>query len=67
VATNYLTGTGINPTDVTIGVPASGGATGSLVTVTATYRYPWLIPYIPTILGLPTPFPIVMSTTMLHE
>lgn len=67
VATNYLTGTGINPAQVTITVPASGGTTGTPVTVSATYNYPWLIPYIPTMLGLPTPLPIVMSTTMLHE
>lgn|SRR5574341_428480 len=67
VATNYLTGTGINPADVVITVPASGGITGTPVTVTATYNYPWLIPYIPTMLGLPAPLPIAMSTTMLHE
>ena len=67
VATNYLTGTGINPGQVTIAVPASGGITGTPVTVTATYNYPWLIPYVPTLLGMPTPFPIAMSTTMLHE
>lgn len=67
VATNYLTGTGINPSDVVIAVPASGGGTGTPVTVTATYSYPWLIPYIPTMLGLPAPLPIAMSTTMLHE
>jgi Flp pilus assembly protein TadG len=67
VATNYLTGTGINPAQVTIAVPASGGLTGTPVTVTATYNYPWLIPYIPTVLGLPAPLPIAMSTTMLHE
>lgn len=67
VATNYLTGTGINQADVVIAVPASGGGTGTLVTVTATYNYPWLIPYIPTMLGLPAPLPIAMSTTMLHE
>lgn len=67
VATNYLTGTGINTADVVIAVPASGGVTGTPVTVTATYSYPWLIPYIPTMLGLPAPLPIAMSTTMLHE
>ena len=67
VATNYLTGTGINPAQVTIAVPASGGGTGTPVTVTATYNYPWLIPYIPTMLQLPAPLPIAMSTTMLHE
>ena len=67
VATNYLTGTGINTADVTIAIPASGGATGTPVTVTATYRYRWLIPYVPTIAGLPTPLTIAMTTTMRHE
>ena len=67
VATNYLTGTGISLAQVTIAVPASGGGTGTPVTVTATYRYQWLIPYITTLLGLPAPLPIAMSTTMLHE
>jgi hypothetical protein len=37
------------------------------VTVTATYSYPWLIPYIPTLLGLPSPLPIPITVTMLHE
>lgn len=67
VATNYLTGTGITLADVVIAVPTFGGVTGTPVTVTATYNYPWLIPYIPTVLGLPAPLPIAMSTTMLHE
>ena len=67
VATNYLTGTGVNPAQVTITVPASGGTTGTPVTVAATYNYPWLIPYIPIMLGLPRPLPIAISTTMLHE
>ena len=67
VATSYLAGTGIALADVVIAVPTFGGATGTPVTVTATYNYPWLIPYIPTVLGLPAPLPIAMSTTMLHE
>lgn len=67
VATNYLTGTGISLASVTFTVPSSGGATGTPVTVNATYRYLWLIPYIPTLLGLPSPFPISITTTMLHE
>jgi Flp pilus assembly protein TadG len=67
VANNYLTGTAVNPASVDFNVPASGGATGTPVTVTATYSYPWLIPYIPTLLGLPSPLPIPISVTMLHE
>ena len=67
VATNYLTGTGVSIGSVTLRGPSSGGATGTPVTVTATYNYPWLIPYIPTLLGLPSPLPIPLSVTMLHE
>ena len=67
IATNYLTGTGINLADVTIAVIGAGGANPATLTVTATYRYPWLIPYIPTVLGLPTPFPLTGRTIMRHE
>ena len=66
-ATNYLTGTGVNPGSVTFSVPACCGGTGTPVTLAATYRYPWLVPYIPTVLGVPSPFPIQITTTMRHE
>lgn len=66
-ATNYLTGTGVNSASVTFSVPACCGATGTPVTLAATYRYPWLIPYIPTMLGVPSPLPIAITTTMRHE
>ena len=67
IATNYLNGTGISLADVTITVAGAGGASPAMLTVTATYNYPWLIPYIPSVLGLPSPLPITMSTTMRHE
>lgn len=67
IATTYLTGTGISPSDVTVTVAGAGGARPATLTVTATYLYPWLIPYIPTVLGLPSPLPIAMTTTMTHE
>jgi Flp pilus assembly protein TadG len=67
IATNYLTGTGINPSQVTIVVTGAGGASPTMLTVTATYNYPWLVPYIPAVLGLPSPLPITMSTTMRNE
>jgi Flp pilus assembly protein TadG len=67
IATNYLTGTGINPSQVTIAVTGAGGASPTMLTVTATYNYPWLVPYIPAVLGLPSPLPITMSTTMRNE
>jgi Flp pilus assembly protein TadG len=67
IATTYLTGTGISPSAVTITVAGAGGARPASLTVTATYLYPWLIPYIPTLLGLPSPLPITMTTAMTHE
>ena len=67
IATNYLTGTGINPSQVTVTVTGAGGASPTMLTVTATYNYPWLVPYIPAVLGLPSPLPITMSTTMRNE
>ena len=67
IATTYLTGTGINPADVTVTVTGAGGANPSTLTVDATYRYPWLIPYIPTLLSLPSPLPLTGRTIMRHE
>jgi Flp pilus assembly protein TadG len=67
IATTYLTGTGINPANVTITVTGAGGANPATLTVAATYRYPWLIPYIPTVLGLPRPLPLTGQTIMRHE
>lgn len=66
-ATTYLTGTGVNPASVTFSVPACCGVTGTPVTMSAIYRYPWFIPYIPTMLSLPSPLPITITTTMRHE
>ena len=67
LATTYLTGTGVSPTSVTFSVPACCGGTGTPVTLAATYRYPWFVPYIPSVLGLPSPFPLNITTTMRHE
>ena len=66
-ATNYLTGTGVSPARVTFSVPACCGATGTPVTLAAVYRYQWFVPYIPTLLSLPSPFPLNITTTMRHE
>ena len=67
IATNYLTGTGIKPADVTITVTGAGGVNPATLRVITTYRYPWLIPYIPTLLGLPRPFPLTGQAIMRHE
>jgi Flp pilus assembly protein TadG len=66
-ATTYLTGTGVSTASVTFSAPACCGVTGTPVTVNAIYRYPWLIPYIPMMLGVPSPLPISITTTMRHE
>lgn len=66
-ATNYLTGTGVAPARVTFTAPACCGGTGTPVTVNAIYRYAWIAPLIPTMLGLPSPFPLSITTTMRHE
>jgi Flp pilus assembly protein TadG len=67
IATTYLTGTGINLADVTVAVTGAGGANPATLTVAATYQYRWLIPYIPTVLGLPRPLPLTGQTIMRHE
>jgi len=67
IATNYLTGTGINPSQVTITVTGAGGARPTLLPVPGPYNVPWLFPDIPTVLGLPSPLPISMTTTMRNE
>lgn len=67
IVTNYLTGTGIDTGLVTVTVAGSGGANPATLTVTATYRYPWLIPFVPTLVGLPSPLPLTGRTIMRHE
>ncbi len=66
-ARNYLTGTGVSTGSVTFTVPACCGTTGTPVTMAATYNYPWFIPYIPALVGVPSPLPIPITTTMRHE
>jgi Flp pilus assembly protein TadG len=67
IATTYLTGTGINPANVIITVTGAGGASPATLTVATTYNYPWLIPYIPSLLQLPSPLPLIGQTVMRHE
>jgi Flp pilus assembly protein TadG len=67
VTTGYLTGTGVSAGSIAFTNVVCCGGTGAPVTVAVTYNYPWLIPYIPTLLGLPSPLPIPISVTMLHE
>ena len=67
IANNYLVSTGINPADVTFAPAGEGLANPNTLTVAATYRYNFLIPYIPTIVGIPNPLIITTQTVMRHE
>ena len=67
IANTYLTATGINPTDVTFTVAGEGLVNPNTLTVTATYLYWFLIPYIPTVVGIPDPLTITAQTVMRHE
>jgi Flp pilus assembly protein TadG len=67
IATTYLTGTGVNPADVTFTVTGEGLANPNTLTVSTTYLYRFLIPYIPTVVGIPNPLTITTQTVMRHE
>jgi Flp pilus assembly protein TadG len=67
IATTYLTGTGVNTADVTFSVAGEGLANPNTLTVTATYLYRFLIPYIPAVVGIPDPLTITTQTVMRHE
>ncbi|HSF68296.1 MAG TPA: TadE/TadG family type IV pilus assembly protein [Nitrospiraceae bacterium] len=67
IASNYLTATGINPADVTFTVTGAGLVSPNTLTVNATYLYQFLIPYIPTVVGIPNPLTITTQTVMRHE
>jgi len=67
IATTYLAGTGVNTADVTFTVAGEGLANPNTLIVTATYLYRFLIPYIPTVVGIPDPLTITTQTVMRHE
>ncbi|HJR76862.1 MAG TPA: TadE/TadG family type IV pilus assembly protein [Nitrospiraceae bacterium] len=67
IANNYLTNTGINPANVTFNVTGEMLASPNTLTVTATYPYNFLIPYIPAVVGIPSPLTITAQTVMRHE
>jgi hypothetical protein len=48
-------------------VTGEGLVNPNTLTVTATYLYSFLIPYIPTIVGIPNPLTITAQTVMRHE
>ncbi len=64
---NYLTGTGINPADVDLVPTGAGLANPNTLTVSGTYSYSFLVPVIPTLVGIPNPLNIPISVVMRHE
>ena len=67
IANNYLTGTGVNQADVTFTPAGVGLVSPNQLTVTAVYNYNFLIPYIPTVVGIPSPLVITTQVVMRHE
>jgi len=67
ISNNYLLNTGINPANVTFTATGAGGANPATLTVHATYQYFFLIPWIPTVVGIPNPLNIQTQTVMRHE
>ena len=68
IANNYLTGTGINPAQVTFTPVGAQQAYPAALTVTATYTYNFLNPYIPAVIpGIPNPLIMTIPVTMIHE
>jgi Flp pilus assembly protein TadG len=64
VVTNYLTGTGINPSNVTVTVAGAGGIFPNNLTVSTSYPYQF---FAPGILGLGTSITLTTQTVMRHE
>jgi len=67
IANSYLTGTGVNQADVTFTPTGVGLSNPNMLTMTAQYRYNFLIPYIPTVVGIPNPLIITTQVVMRHE
>lgn len=67
ISDNYLTATGINPANVTFAAVGAGGASPATLTVTGTYQYFFLVPWIPVMTGIPNPLIINVQTVMRHE
>lgn len=67
IANNYLTGTGINSVNVTFTVTGAGLVNPNSLTVQATYPYNFLVPYLPMVVGIPSPLTIQTQVVMRHE
>ncbi len=64
VVTNYLLGTGINPSNVTVNVTGAGGVFPNDLTVSTSYPYQF---FVPGILGLGTSITLTTQTVMRNE
>jgi Flp pilus assembly protein TadG len=67
IAENYLANTGINSSNVTFTVTGEGSVSPNNLTVQATYQYNFLFPYIPMMVGIPSPLNIQTQVVMGHE
>jgi len=67
IAETYLTNTGINSSNVTFTVTGEGLVSPNNLTVQATYQYNFLFPYIPMMVGIPSPLNIQTQVVMRHE
>jgi Flp pilus assembly protein TadG len=67
IVDSYLTGTGVNPADVNLTPTGAGLANPNTLTVSGTYNYNFLVPVIPTLVGIPNPLVIPISVVMRHE
>jgi Flp pilus assembly protein TadG len=68
IADTYLTNTGIKPADVDFDTIGEGLSNPNTLTVTAQYRYNFLIPYIPAVIpGMSNPLIINTQAVMRHE
>lgn len=69
IAEGYVSGTGINPDHVefTPNQAGDGFARPDMLTVAVEYEYHFLIPYIPSMVGIPNPLVINTSVVMMHE
>jgi Flp pilus assembly protein TadG len=67
ISYNYLVDTGISAASVDFEATGAGLANPNTLTVSATYTYNFLIPWIPAIVGISNPLLIQTQTVMRHE
>jgi hypothetical protein len=67
IAETYLSNTGINSSNVTFTVTGEGLVSPNNLIVQATYAYNFLFPYIPMVVGIPSPLNIQTQVVMRHE